>query len=96
MAQGTYTKLRQFGINGTLISMLEHDLTDRSQGVVLNGKPSPSQPISAGVPQGLICVLLLFLCYIINVKYNIVSSIKLNMTHIKLRLGLSSLNEHLF
>jgi hypothetical protein len=31
---------------------LENYLTDRSQRVVLNGKTSPSQSISAGVPQG--------------------------------------------
>jgi hypothetical protein len=30
--------LRQFGITGTLISILENDLTDQSQRVVLNGK----------------------------------------------------------
>jgi hypothetical protein len=29
--------LRQFGITGTLISMLENYLTDQSQRVVLNG-----------------------------------------------------------
>jgi len=77
MAQGIDIKLRQFGITGTLISMLKHYLTDRSQVVVLTGKTSPSQPISAGVPQGLISVPLLFLSYINEVKYNIISSFKL-------------------
>ena len=50
--EGFIFKLRQFGITGTLISLLENYLTDRSQRVVLNGKTSPSQSISAGVPQG--------------------------------------------
>jgi len=40
-------KLRQFDIAATLISTLENYLTGRSQRVVLNGKASPSQPISA-------------------------------------------------
>ena len=59
------------------MSMLEHYLTDRSEEVVLTGKTSPSQPISAGVPLGLICVPLLFLSYVNDVKYNILSSFKL-------------------
>ena len=57
--EGLLFKLRQFGITDTLISLLENYLTDRSQRVVLNGKISPSQYISAGVPQGSI----LGLCY---------------------------------
>jgi hypothetical protein len=50
--EGLIFKLRQFGITGTLISLLENYLTDRSQIVVLNSKTPPSQSISAGVLQG--------------------------------------------
>ena len=77
MAQWIDIKLRQFGITGTLISLLEHYLTDRSQRLVLNGKTSPNQSISAGVPQGSILGFLLFLIYVNDVKYNILSSITL-------------------
>jgi hypothetical protein len=57
--EGLIFKLRQFGITDTLISLLENYLTDRSRRVVLNGKTSPSQSISAGVPHRSI----LELCY---------------------------------
>ena len=77
MAQGIDIKLRQFGITGTLISLLEHYLTDRSQREVLNGKASPNQSISAAVLQGSILVFLLFLIYVNDVKYNILSCITL-------------------
>ena len=72
--EGLIFKLRQFGITATLISLLENYLTDRSQRVVLNGKTSPSQYISA---QCSILGPLLFLIYVNDVKHNILSSIKL-------------------
>ena len=74
---GLLFKLGQFGIADSLISLLEHYLTDRSQRVVLNGKTSANQSISAGVPQGSILVFLLFLIYVNDVKYNILSCITL-------------------
>ena len=39
-------------MTGSLISLLENYLNDRSQRVVLNGKTSPSQSISAVIPHG--------------------------------------------
>ena len=59
------------------MSPLENYLTDRSHRVVLNGKTSPSQSISAEVPQGLIIGTLLFLNYVSDIKYNILSIIRL-------------------
>jgi hypothetical protein len=75
--EGLLFKGRQFDIAATLISPLENYLTNWSERVVLNGKASPSQPISAGVPQGSILGTLLFLNYVNDVKYNILSSITL-------------------
>jgi len=79
--EGLIFKLNQFGIIWTIISLLEHYLTDRSQRVVLNGKTSPSQSISARVYQGLILGLVLFVTYVNDVKYNILSNIKLFADH---------------
>ena len=59
--EGFIFKSRQFGITDTLMSLLENYLTDRSQRVVLNGKTSPSQSISAGVLQGSTLGTLLFI-----------------------------------
>jgi hypothetical protein len=59
--EGLIFKLRQFGITGTLISLLENYLTDRSQRVVPNDKTSPSQSISAGVSEIISKRLLLLL-----------------------------------
>jgi hypothetical protein len=44
---------------------------------VLNGKTSPSQSISAGIPQGSVIGPLLFVIYVNDVKHNILSNIKL-------------------
>ena len=45
--EGLIFGLRQFGITGTLISMLENDLTEQSQRVVLHGKHLLSDMIDA-------------------------------------------------
>ena len=71
------TKLRKYGITGNLISLLEHYLTHRSQRVIVNGKTSPSQPISSGISQGSVLGPLLILTYVSDVRYNILDSIKL-------------------
>ena len=70
-------KLGKYGITGTLITLLEHYPTDRSQSVLLNGKTSPSQSISSRMPKGSILGPLLLLTYVNDVKYNILNSIKL-------------------
>jgi hypothetical protein len=68
-------KLRHFGITGTLTSLSEHYLTNRSQRVLLNGKTSI---YISWVLQGSIFGTLLFLfIYANDVKYNIISIIKL-------------------
>ena len=47
---GLIFKLKQNGINGKLLDMFEHYLTDRKQRVVLNGIESHWENLLSGVP----------------------------------------------
>ena len=74
---GLIFKLKQNGISGNLLSMLESYLTDRKQRVILNGIESSWESISSGVPQGSVLGPLLFLIYINDLTDNISANIKL-------------------
>ena len=75
--EGLIFKLRQCGITGNLMPLLENYLADRSQRVVLNNRTSPSQYISAWVPRGKIFGPSLFSICANDVEYYILSSMKL-------------------
>ena len=62
--QGLHYKLRQNGISGELLNILTDFLDNRTQRVILNGQYSSWAKVEAGVPQGSILGLLLFLIYI--------------------------------
>ena len=49
--KGLIHKLKNIGIYGNLLSLIESFLHSRYQRVVLNGQSSKSQNINAGVPQ---------------------------------------------
>ena len=74
---GLIFKLRQNGICGEMINILEDFLSDRKQRVVLNGQCSSWADIHAGVPQGSIFEPLLFFIYIHDLLNDMKSKCKL-------------------
>ena len=65
------------GISEDLFDLLENYLSDRLQRVFLNGQASSWRPVLAGVPQGSIMYLLLFLVYINDLPNELKSNAKL-------------------
>ena len=62
--QGVTSNLKQNGISGNLLKIIEDFLSNRYQRVVLNGQYSGWAAVNTGVPQGSILSSLLFLIYI--------------------------------
>ena len=62
--RGLIFKLKSYGVEGTLLKLMENYLTGGHQMVVLNGSTSLWKNILAGVPLGSVLGPLLFLIYI--------------------------------
>ena len=75
--KGLWFKLKSIGVNGKLYKLIESFLSNRLQRVVLNGRNSSWEKVSAGVPQGSILGPLLFLIYINDISENLQSNVKL-------------------
>ena len=74
---GLIFKLRQNGISGYIINILQDFLRNRKQRVLLNGQCSSWADVDAGVPQGSILGPLLFLIYINDLSDSLKSECKL-------------------
>ncbi len=62
--KGLLYKLKKNGITGNLFKWIESYLSNRKQRVVINGTKSNILQLPAGVPQGSVLGLPLFLIYI--------------------------------
>ena len=73
--QELLTKLRSYGVSGQLHKLVASFLEDRQMSVVLDGQRSSTKCINAGVSQGSILGLTLFLLYINDLPDGIISKL---------------------
>ena len=74
---GLVFKLKSYGVEGELLSLLKNYLQNREQRVVLNGQTSGWGKINSGIPQGSALGALLFLIYINDLPDGIISMCKI-------------------
>ena len=72
---GLLHKLKSYGISGPIFSLISSFLSNRRLRVVLDGKSSQEYPVNAGVPQGSILDLTLFLLYINDLPDDVICDI---------------------
>ena len=75
--EGILYKLKIYGVNGKVLTLLTNYLHERYQGVLLNGKTSSWDLGKSGVPQESVLGLLLFLIYINDLPNNLKSNCKI-------------------
>ena len=73
---GPLFKLQRNGIEGQLLQSFKSYLSNRKQGVVINGFESEWGLIEAGVPQGSVLGPFLFLIDLNNLENGIISNVK--------------------
>ena len=72
---GLLHKLKSYGISSQIFGLTSFFLSNRWLPVILDGKSSQEYPVNAGVPQGSILDLTLFLLYINDLPDDVICSI---------------------
>ena len=75
MASGLLHKLTPYGISGQIFGLISSFLSNRQLWVVLDGKSSQEYPVNAGVSQGSILGLTLFLLNINDLPDDVICNI---------------------
>ena len=74
---GLISKLKFYGLNGSLLKLMENYLADHQQRVALNDQTSSWKNILAGILQGSVLLPLLFLIYVNDILNGIESICKI-------------------
>ena len=77
-------KLQHLGVDRSLLSWIEHFLTNRTMSVTVKGKLSTGRLVASGVPQGSVLGPILFLVFINNIAANLTCSYKIFADDLKI------------
>ena len=75
--KGLHYELKNSGVNGYIVDLIEPFLQNRRQKIVLNGRYSNWKFVKASVPQSSLLGLIFFLIYISDLHQKLISVAKL-------------------